>query len=146
MVELVVVELEAGSDVVVEASGSVVSVTGVDGSADVGDGSTEVEDGLAGRVVVLEVVGIEVVVVEARPEVSTPSIGIGVVTPWCGFHPAGGLVWDGTGPAPATTDVGAGWAVLGGACGGTGVVASCTRPNPAKSDHQIDETCTTVPV
>ena len=71
---------------------------------------------------------------------------MGVVAPGCGFQLAGGLVCDGTSPAVETTTGVAGWVGVGVLWGGTGIPAACTRPKPARSDHQIELTCTTVPV
>jgi hypothetical protein len=70
----------------------------------------------------------------------------GVEDPGVGFQPGGGFFWEGTGPAVATTSGGAGFCTLGGWCSGTGVPGACTRPNPARSDHQMELTWTTVPV
>lgn len=71
---------------------------------------------------------------------------MGVVAPGVGRQPAGGWVWDGTGPAVGITDGTAGTTLEGGKWAGTGVPGACTLPNPERSDHQIELTCTTVPV
>lgn len=70
----------------------------------------------------------------------------GVEEPGPGFQPGGGLPCEGTGPGTVTTTGVAGSARLGGWCAGTGVPAAWTRPKPARSDHQIELTWTTVPV
>ncbi len=70
----------------------------------------------------------------------------GVDEPGLGFHPAGGFVWDGTGPALATTTAVAGSPMVGTWWEGTGTPAACTRPKPARSDHHMELTRTTSPV
>jgi hypothetical protein len=76
----------------------------------------------------------------------TPITLIGVVSPGLGFQPLGGLVCDGTGPAEGTTAGLAGACADGGWRSATGVPGAWTRPNPARSDHHMELTCTTVPV
>jgi hypothetical protein len=91
---------------------------------------------------VVEVVdGVEVPTGTVPP----PTI-MGVVDPGFGRQPAGGRVWEGTGPAVGITDGTEGTTLEGGRCAGTGVPGAWTLPNPARSDHQIELTCTTVPV
>ena len=86
-----------------------------------------------------------VVVVEgATPGLpARPVNRIGVVDPGFGFQPGGGLVCDGTRPAVGTTTGAAGLATVGVWWAGTGVPGECTRPKPARSDHQIELTRTT---
>ncbi len=95
-------------------------------------------------------VGAGVTVVEAPGTTTgggpTPPTLIGVVSPGLGFQPFGGLVCDGTGPAVGTTAGVAGACADGGWRSATGTPAAWTRPNPARSDHQMELTCTTVPV
>lgn len=114
----------AGTDVVEE----VVVVVGaaVAPSASTGSGKLVLE--LSGT-------GVEVVVDDGTvvpelalgpgpgPPAEGPATGraIGVVWPGFGFHPAGGLACEGTGPAFGTTVGAAGCSGLGVSCGGTGV-------------------------
>lgn len=91
----------------------------------------DVDDGI--ELVDVEVV--EVVVVEA--------------VRWCGcfggFQPGGGLLSEGTGCLDRTTRR-IGSAGVGACLDAVGVPSAWTRPKPARSDHQMELTCTTVPV
>jgi hypothetical protein len=63
-----------------------------------------------------------VVVVEAGGLLEPPPLTTtGVVSPGAGFHPGGGLGWEGTGGRVATTTGVAGCVTVGGWCGGIGV-------------------------
>jgi hypothetical protein len=99
-------------------------------------------------VVVVEgaTVVVVVVVVEAAELLEPPLTTIGVVSPGAGFHPGGGFGCEGTGGRVAITTAFAGIDTVGGWCSGTGVPGAWTRPKPARSDHQMELTWTTVPV
>jgi hypothetical protein len=96
---------------------------------------------VAGAVVVV-VAGTVVVVVDVLVVVLVGAGGTltGV------FGPGGGFDSEGTGPAVGTTAGLAGFCTVGGLCNGTGTPGLCTRPKPARSDHQMELTRTTSPV
>lgn len=69
-------------------------------------------------------------------------VGAEVVGEVTGGTPGGGCLCEGTAPSVGRT---AGALAGIGARDGTGTPGMWTRPKPIRSDHQIDETCTTVP-
>lgn len=118
---------------------------------DVDVGTTEVVDPEpeGSEVEVVDDPGVVVVDVDGvgvPPGTVPGTTTMGVVAPGVGRQPAGGRVCDGTGPAVGITAGTAGTTLDGGKCAGTGVPDACTLPNPERSDHQIELTCTTVPV
>ncbi len=133
------------------------------------DGSDQGKEPVGATVVVVvdvdvvvgaTVVDVDVVVVGAGPVVEVAEVvevvevGLGgaagfftvVVGAAFAFEPAGGFGCEGTGPGVATTTGVAGAVSEGGAWAGTGTPGACTRPKPARSDHQMELTRTTSPV